>query len=77
VQVWGLGVGLTTPPRKNLLLGNHGRGQDPLTVAGPLKKKKKNYGTINSLQSLLSFISVLTLLRIKNYILKYATQTEQ
>jgi hypothetical protein len=30
-----------TPPLKNLLLQNHGGGQDPHRVAVPVKKKKK------------------------------------
>jgi hypothetical protein len=34
-----LGVGLTTPTWKNLLLGNLGGGQDPHNVVVPDKKK--------------------------------------
>jgi hypothetical protein len=37
-----LGVGLTTPPRNNLLLRNHEGGQDPHRVVPPVKKKKEN-----------------------------------
>jgi hypothetical protein len=36
----GLGVGLTTPPGKNVLLRNHGGGQDPYRVVAPVTKKK-------------------------------------
>jgi hypothetical protein len=34
-----LGVELTTPPQKNVLLRNHGGGQDPHRVVAPVKKK--------------------------------------
>jgi hypothetical protein len=32
-------MGLITPPQKNVLLQNHGRGKDPHRVVVPVKKK--------------------------------------
>jgi hypothetical protein len=34
-------MGLTTPRQKNLMLGDHGGGQDPHGVVASVKKKKK------------------------------------
>jgi hypothetical protein len=39
---WGLGVELTTTPRKNLLLRNHGRGRYRDRSVGPVEKKVVN-----------------------------------
>jgi hypothetical protein len=36
-----LGIGLTTPPRKKLLLRNHGGHQDLHGVVATIEKKKK------------------------------------
>jgi hypothetical protein len=36
---WELGVGLCTLPRKNLLLGNNGGGQEPFRVVAPVTEK--------------------------------------
>jgi hypothetical protein len=35
----GWGMGLTTPPQKNLLLRNHYRSQDSDRVVAPVKRK--------------------------------------
>jgi hypothetical protein len=41
--LWGLSVGLKTPPPKNLLLRNRGGGQDPHAVVAPVNKKKTRF----------------------------------
>jgi hypothetical protein len=41
----GLGLGLTTPPQKNLLLGNQDGGQDPHRLVAPVENKQKKKKT--------------------------------
>jgi hypothetical protein len=45
---WESGVRLTTPPRKNVLLRNHGGRQDPYRVAEPVKKEEVELKTVVS-----------------------------